>query len=518
MVGWDERARHPHQHGNTPSEAGEPVDARARAAPAGGGAEGPQWFVCQRCQTTLRVEGDGSEEEGTGTGTGTAPALRRFAPLQNVAPALHASLALSAHERAAAGASANGAGDAHALASVSGLAPTMAGSRMLGFEMDGSAFFGEAGGAGGASQQGGGAAAAAATAAAAEAAAAALRSRGGEAVARQLETLQRVFELAADGSGVEQPLCLECADMMCEEIGRQVEEAELAADEYEAALARMRADAAVADASGQAEALAAAEEEELAGLERRAAAAEAQAAEATDELASARRHEARVAALEEGYWREFHSFQEELRAHEDERDATLAALQWTQEQLASLRGANVLNDAFHIWHRGKFGTICGFRLGRLSGSGVEWDEINAAWGQAVLCLHTMATAVGLAFHSAKLLPMGSYPKVADSRGRHELYGPVNAVFNSGGYNKAQSLFLFCLNEFAAHARTITPDFQLPYAIEGEKVGGTPIRLTAMRDERWTQALKFTLTNLKVCQLWVIEQQAGAQGTSAPVHE
>ena len=107
----------------------------------------------------------------------------------------------------------------------------------------------------------------------------------------------------------------------------------------------------------------------------------------------------------------------------------------------------------------------------------------------MLCLHTMATAVGLAFHSAKLLPMGSYPKVADSRGRHELYGPVNAVFNSGGYNKAQSLFLFCLNEFAAHARTITPDFQLPYAIEGEKVGGTPIRLTAMRDERWTQALK-----------------------------
>ena len=224
------------------------------------------------------------------------------------------------------------------------------------------------------------------------------------------------------------------------------------------------------------------------GLERRAAAAEAQAAEATDEL-PVRAGTARVAALEEGYWREFHSFQEELRAHEDERDATLAALQWTQEQLASLRGANVLNDAFHIWHRGKFGTICGFRLGRLSGSGVEWDEINAAWGQAVLCLHTMATAVGLAFHSAKLLPMGSYPKVADSRGRHELYGPVNAVFNSGGYNKAQSLFLFCLNEFAAHARTITPDFQLPYAIEGEKVGGTPIRLTAMRDERWTQALK-----------------------------
>ncbi len=40
-----------------------------------------------------------------------------------------------------------------------------------------------------------------------------------------------------------------------------------------------------------------------------------------------------------------------------------------------------------------------------------------------------------------------------------------------------------------------------------QVGGTPIRLAPMRDERWTQALKYTLTNLKICQLWLIERQA-----------
>eukprot|EP00967_Tisochrysis_lutea_P042920 scaffold51711_cov22-Tisochrysis_lutea.AAC.1 len=41
-------------------------------------------------------------------------------------------------------------------------------------------------------------------------------------------------------------------------------------------------------------------------------------------------------------------------------------------------------------HDGPFGTISGFRLGRTPEAPVEWDEINAAWGQAVLLLHTMA--------------------------------------------------------------------------------------------------------------------------------
>ena len=41
-------------------------------------------------------------------------------------------------------------------------------------------------------------------------------------------------------------------------------------------------------------------------------------------------------------------------------------------------------------HDGPFGTISSFRLGRTPEVAVEWDEINAAWGQAVLLLHTMS--------------------------------------------------------------------------------------------------------------------------------
>ena len=58
--------------------------------------------------------------------------------------------------------------------------------------------------------------------------------------------------------------------------------------------------------------------------------------------------------------------------------------------LKRLQQTNVYHDVFRIWHDGAFGTIGGFRLGRTAETPVEWDEINAAWGQTVLLLKTMA--------------------------------------------------------------------------------------------------------------------------------
>ena len=59
-------------------------------------------------------------------------------------------------------------------------------------------------------------------------------------------------------------------------------------------------------------------------------------------------------------------------------------------QLEALRRTSVWNDVFHIWHTNAFGTIGGFRLGRTAAEPVPWEEINAAWGHAVLLLHTLA--------------------------------------------------------------------------------------------------------------------------------
>ena len=89
----------------------------------------------------------------------------------------------------------------------------------------------------------------------------------------------------------------------------------------------------------------------------------------------------------------------------------------TRAQLASLESTNVYNDTFRIWHDGPFGTINGFRLGRLPNLHVinlkfhtvlnfcyiqvEWSEINAAMGQSLLLLETLSNRLNFTFKTYK---------------------------------------------------------------------------------------------------------------------
>ncbi len=128
----------------------------------------------------------------------------------------------------------------------------------------------------------------------------------------------------------------------------------------------------------------------LAPARQQVAALEADLAAAQAELAALQPAAAQVDALEAQYWHDFNSYQLQLRLHVEERDALLSKIDRASQRLQLLKSTNVFNDAFKIWHDGPFGTISGFRLGRTPEVAVEWDEINAAWGQAVLLLHTMA--------------------------------------------------------------------------------------------------------------------------------
>ena len=58
--------------------------------------------------------------------------------------------------------------------------------------------------------------------------------------------------------------------------------------------------------------------------------------------------------------------------------------------MKKLMQMNAINDAFFIWYSGPFATINNFRLGNLPTKVVEWTEINAALGQAVLAVAVVA--------------------------------------------------------------------------------------------------------------------------------
>ncbi|KAK7323334.1 hypothetical protein VNO77_26804 [Canavalia gladiata] len=271
--------------------------------------------------------------------------------------------------------------------------------------------------------------------------------------------------------------------------------------------------------------------------------------------------------LEERYWHEFNNFQFQLISHQEKRDAILAKIEVSQAHLEFLKRTNVLNDTFPISHDGEFGTINNFRLGRLqkipapgdeegvrishivylinvgsqqlrcglhtycaaslncnwfltlrcnlkqpTDNNVEWDEINAAWGQACLLLHTMCQYIRPKFqYRIKIIPMGSYPRITDTNNStYELFGPVN-LFWSTRYDKAMTLFLACLKDFAEFAKSkdqqnnIPPEkcFKLPYKIENDKVENYSITQSFNKQENWTKALKYTLCNLKWALYWFV---------------
>ncbi|GMH00422.1 hypothetical protein Nepgr_002261 [Nepenthes gracilis] len=327
-----------------------------------------------------------------------------------------------------------------------------------------------------------------------------------------IAVLRRAFEIAATQSQVEQPMCLECMRVLSDKLDKEIDDVHRDIKAYEACLQRLEGDAnsVLSEADFLKEKLKIEEEERK--LEAAIRETEKQCAEVNSELKELESKSSRFKELEERYWHEFNNFQFQLISHQEERDAVLAKIEVSQAHLELLKRTNVLNDAFPIWHDGEFGTINNFRLGRLPKVPVEWDEINAAWGQACLLLHTMCQYSTPNFHyRIKILHMGSYPRVMDrNNNTYDLFGPVN-LFWSTRYDKAMTLFLTCLKDFAEFARmkdlenNIPPDkcFKLPYKIENDKVETYSITQSFNKPENWTKALKYTLCNLKWALYWFV---------------
>ncbi|CAI8596012.1 unnamed protein product [Vicia faba] len=330
-----------------------------------------------------------------------------------------------------------------------------------------------------------------------------------------ITVLTRAFEIATTHTQVEQPLCLDCMRVLSDKLDKEVEDVNRDIEAYEACLKRLEGEAkdVLSEADFLKEKLKIEEEERR--LEAAIEETERQNAEVNAERKELELKSTRFKELEERYWHEFNNFQFQLISHQEERDAILAKIEVSQAHLELLKKTNVLNDAFPISHDGEFGTINNFRLGRLPKIPVEWDEINAAWGQACLLLHTMCQYFRPKFHyRIKIIPMGSYPRITDTNNTTlELFprfGPVN-LFWSTRYDRAMTHFLACLKDFAEFAKSkdqennIPPEkcFKLPYKIESDKVENYSITQSFNKQENWTKALKYTLCNLKWALYWFV---------------
>jgi beclin 1 len=216
-------------------------------------------------------------------------------------------------------------------------------------------------------------------------------------LSHRLKVANRVFELMSSKSSVDHPMCQECLDILLELLNKRLTDVGRERDCYIEFLKKVQDSRVTLE-----------EEKELVRQVEDLKLAEAEAAAELEQL---QQEEARLdqelQALDEDmqdldrqqdmFWEKSNAYQLNLQQFQNERDSINLKYDHDVKQYERLQKTVVYNDAFCISHDGPFGTINGFRLGRLSTHQVDWSEINAAWGQTLLLLYTVASKLKFQF-------------------------------------------------------------------------------------------------------------------------
>jgi len=327
-------------------------------------------------------------------------------------------------------------------------------------------------------------------------------------LSHRIKVSSRLFGILSSSTPFDHPLCFECSDGTERDLVDQLKEAEKEREYYR-------------DYLENGDFVVLSEDEERA-LEKQIEQLQLEDIKLTKELkeieseretisfsiGQLKQEESELDRLEELFWIENNEYQSQLNAFNEERDSLLNKYNHATEQLAKLRKTNIYNDVFRIWYDGPFGTINNFRLGRLPNQPVEWSEINAAWGQCMLLLNTLANKMGHKFQNYRLIPNGSFSKIEKiNEGKvFDLFttGDFGRIFKTSRYD-AMVAYLDCFQQLITIAESKDKNLKLPYKIEGDKIGGYSIR-TQFNDTEWTKALKCLLTNLKWFIAWISQQK------------
>ncbi|XP_033038798.1 beclin-1 isoform X3 [Trachypithecus francoisi] len=227
-----------------------------------------------------------------------------------------------------------------------------------------------------------------------------------ENLSRRLKVTGDLFDIMSGQTDVDHPLCEECTDTLLDQLDTQLNVTENECQNYKRCLEIL--EQMNEDDSEQLQM----ELKELA-LEEERLIQELEDVEKNRKIVAENLEKVQAEAerldLEEAqYQREYSEFKRQQLELDDELKSVENQMRYAQIQLDKLKKTNVFNATFHIWHSGQFGTINNFRLGRLPSVPVEWNEINAAWGQTVLLLHALANKMGLKFQRYRLVPYGNH--------------------------------------------------------------------------------------------------------------
>ncbi|XP_045715290.1 beclin-2 [Phyllostomus hastatus] len=324
-------------------------------------------------------------------------------------------------------------------------------------------------------------------------------------------SVQGTFDIISGEGDRDQPLCQDCTDNLLEHLDTQLMTSESDVQAYKRRLEGVDEDRREAlqeelkDAELEEARLARELEETEKNRERAAAALEA--AEAETEL---------LEQQERQYQRDYSRLLWQQLDLSDELQSVENQLRYAQAQLAWLEKTNAWRATFEIRDDGPLASINNFRLGCLPAVPVGWGEISAAWGQAALLLLALSRKAGLQFRRFRLVPCGTRSRLQHlSKDSVEL--PLFFHQGRGGpsygeFDRAMLAFLDCMQQFKEEAeRGEEPGVCMPcrmharrglIAEPGASGEGYSIRSESNTEERWSEALRLVLTNLKCSLDWV----------------
>ncbi|GBE81135.1 Vacuolar protein sorting-associated protein [Sparassis crispa] len=337
-------------------------------------------------------------------------------------------------------------------------------------------------------------------------------------LSHHLRSTLRLFNLLSSRTDVDHPLCSECTHNLLSNLNRQLEETKKERDGYIAFEKEVRKEKErEGDGMSKEEAemkIGKLKEEESLAVEKLQA-AEREREQLNEELKALELEEKALEEEEAEFWRIHNTHLLKLDEQASQLAALRAAYSADSSTLEKLERTNVYNDAFCVGHEGVFGTINGLRLGRVPGVPVEWAEINAAWGQTLLLLYTIARKLDYTFENYRLIPMGSFSRIERTTGdksAYELYGSgdlhLGRLLHNRRFDFAMVAFLDCLKQLVDLVKSQDPQTDFPHQIVKDKIGEASVKLQFNQEEAWTRALRHVLLALKILLKWTTSGSNG----------
>lgn len=371
----------------------------------------------------------------------------------------------------------------------------------------------------------------------------------------QISKTEQLFSILSAHSDIDQPMCLECTSILLSWFNGRLGSANRERDAYAGFLKSVQQNVSTTsnegDTAGQRQPSATKRSGPL--IYEQLESTENDIQNLESEIASLEDDTQQATLQEHAYWTSRNPVDDEL--HQTTSHLSFLREKHTHDfqQLERLQRTNVYNDTFCIGHDGYFGTINGLRLGRLPNQNVDWAEINAAWGQTLLLLATVAERLRFTFQGYRLRPQGStsriekldYPQQSPDVNRQQVPGrdrglhsaaanpepkitpldlfssgdmAIGRLLNHRRFDGGMVAFLDCLAQLGKHvehssnsdinpkttpSRNATLRNQpskrvLPYPIQGDKIGDVSIKLGVgfHQDENFTKACKYALTCCK----------------------